>query len=163
HRDRAADVQGARGVAVEPSEHAQQRRLARAAAAEQRDELPAPDVQVHAVEDGAGPEPLGEPPRPGDEARALRAGVRAGTAGSRGPRQSPSSPRRHDSALLSSSRTSPSVASPRSAYTSRPSTTTSMRRNSRASLIMKPSPELALICSATMSASQATPRLCRTP
>ena len=40
---------------------------------------------------------------------------------------------------------------------------TSLRRNWVAWLIMKPSPALALICSATTSASQATPRLCRSP
>ena len=40
---------------------------------------------------------------------------------------------------------------------------TSLRRNWVAWLIMKPRPALALICSATTSASQATPRLCRRP
>ena len=52
---------------------------------------------------------------------------------------------------------------PRTAYASRPTTITSVCRKSRALLIRKPRPALAFTCSATTSASHATPSDCRRP
>ena len=49
------------------------------------------------------------------------------------------------------------------AYTASATRITSLRRNWVAWLMMNPMPALALTCSATTRASQATPRLCRSP
>src|SRR5581483_5903140 len=136
--DRAAHLEFARGVRIQAGQRAQQRGLAGAADPEQRDELALRDVEVQVVEHARAAELAGEVPYD-------------------------SSVRRHARALLSSRRTRASVIRPSAAYTTSATRITSVRRNWVAWLIMKPRPALALTCSATTSASQATPRLCRRP
>jgi hypothetical protein len=92
---RDLQLAGPRHAVVELGEGAQQGRLPGSAAAEQRDELARPDLQVHAVEHRASVEAPGEPSGPHS-------------------RQLPSE-RRHDSALLSAARTTRSPTSPNTA------------------------------------------------
>src|SRR5882757_2294269 len=95
-------------VGVHPGQHAQQGGLARATAPEQRDELPAPDAQLEAVQYPAGAELLDQPTDPG--------GIGARHAA------------RHRRTHRSISRTMVSISSP--------TMTMSVRRKSRALLIM---------------------------
>src|ERR1017187_4140369 len=148
-----------RHLAVETGQCPQQGGLPRPAPPDQGDELARRDIQVQAVEHPPVAERPAEAADPGGHRR-----VRSRAGPGRGPGGYASTKlRRHDSALLSSSRTRASVSRPSTQYTSKATKMTSFRRNCVAWLIMKPRPAFALTCSATTRASQATPRLCRRP
>ncbi len=104
------DVPGPGHPVVEPGHRPEQRALSRTAASQQGDELAASDVQVHPAQDRASVEAAGQTAYPdrgglGGQGRPL----------GRGSQGQPSSVRRHVSALLCTSRTSPSSSRPRTA------------------------------------------------
>ena len=102
-RDRPRHAQLAGDLAVQPGQRAQQRGLAGPAHPEHGHELARGDIQVHAVEHLAAAERPAQPAHPrGGPGRNRQAGY-------------PRIPRRHASALLSSSRTRASVIRPRTA------------------------------------------------
>src|SRR5690606_18884733 len=136
-----------RGLGVQPGDGSQQRALPRPAGAQQRDELAGREVQVGAGED-----------LPPGEAAPQPAHPHPGGGGHRA-----TSPRRQPSVLRSIARTARSVVRPSSAYTTSTTNTTSVRRNSLASVTRKPIPAVVAVISATTRLSQPTPSDCRRP
>src|SRR5690606_25489511 len=139
-RDLLGHVDHARAgdTVVEPGQGPQQRRLARAAAAQQRHELAGTDLQVQFGQDFAAVE-----------------GPRQALGARPGGRDQSSSVRRHDSALLCTSRTTPSETRPSSPYRTRPTMMTSVCPYEPANCIVYPMPAVALTCSTTTRESQA--------
>src|SRR6478735_667778 len=135
-------------ISRQSGEHAQHGRLPGSAATDQCDDLAAVHADRHIVEHMMVAVPLVHVPQLTCDTDVL--------CGSQ-------SHVRYPSARRSNTRTIASVPIPSSAYTIRPKMMMSIRRKSRALLIRKPIPLSALICSATISVSQAIANDCRAP